>query len=193
MSKTVFTVADPHFTHAGVCKFEKNDGTKLRPWACPLEMDEALVENWNTTIRPQDKVYVLGDITMSRKPSSLEILSRLNGDKVLIGGNHDILSARVYLQYFRDVRAVHVWDKCVLTHVPVHPDSLSRWRFNVHGHLHSNEVMLPGGENIDPRYLCVSMEQPWINFKPIEWTEAMKLAQARMDESGMKHELTFHR
>ena len=43
-----FLVSDTHFGHMGVCKFTRNDGvTKLRPWASPEEMDEAMVKAWN--------------------------------------------------------------------------------------------------------------------------------------------------
>lgn len=177
MSKTTFVVSDPHFSHNGVCVFTKDDGSKLRPWDDPLVMNEALVENWNSVVRQQDRVYVLGDITMPRRPEALEIVSRLNGDKVLIHGNHDLQDTHEYLKHFRSVRGIHVWDKCALTHVPIHPQSVERWRFNVHGHLHSNQIMIDG--HIDPRYLCCSMEQPHMDFRPVEWSELMKIAEER--------------
>jgi len=87
--KETFLVSDTHFTHMGVCKFTRSDGvTKLRPWSTPEEMDEAMVEKWNAVVKPHDKVYHLGDVVMRVK--DLDILNRLNGDKVLIRGNHDI-------------------------------------------------------------------------------------------------------
>ena len=55
MTRTWVT-ADPHFGHAGVCKFLRDDGTKLRPWDNPDEMDEALVENWNRVVGDKDRV-----------------------------------------------------------------------------------------------------------------------------------------
>ena len=80
----VFLVSDTHFGHAGVCHFTRNDGvTKLRPWTDPDEMDEEMVKRWNETVRPNDKVYHLGDVVINRK--ALKIMSRLNGDKVLRG------------------------------------------------------------------------------------------------------------
>ena len=85
----VFLVSDTHFGHLGVCKFTRNDGvTKLRPWDNPDEMDEFMVEAWNERVRPNDKVYHLGDVVINRR--ALSTMSRLNGDKVLIRGNHDI-------------------------------------------------------------------------------------------------------
>ena len=78
----VFLVSDTHFGHAGVCRFTRNDGvTKLRPWDNSDEMDEFMVEAWNERVRPNDKVYHLGDVVINRK--SLGIMRRLNGDKVV--------------------------------------------------------------------------------------------------------------
>ena len=96
----VFLVSDTHFGHAGVCRFMRNDGvTKLRPWDNPEDMDEAMVKLWNERVRPNDKVYHLGDVVMHRR--ALSIMSRLNGDKVLIRGNHDIFKDDDYLNLDR--------------------------------------------------------------------------------------------
>lgn len=164
-----FLTADSHFGHKGVTQFLGPDGvTKLRPWDNTEDMDEALIANWNSVVRPKDKVYHLGDVVINRK--ALKTLARLNGDKVLIKGNHDIFRLEEYTPYFRDIRAFGHFDGFALTHIPIHPDSLSRWKGNAHGHLHSNRVML--GDRIDPRYLCLSVEQT--NFTPISW-EAVKI------------------
>ena len=53
----------------------------------------------------------------------------------------------------------------ILTHIPIHPESLARWGLNVHGHLHANVVKLSLAQIPDPRYFNVSMEQ--INYTPI--------------------------
>jgi len=45
----VFLTSDTHFGHAGVCRFLREDGTKLRPWDNPDEMDEEMVKRWNET------------------------------------------------------------------------------------------------------------------------------------------------
>ena len=96
----VFLYSDPHFGHAGVCKFTRNDGiTKLRPWTDPDEMDEELVRRYNEVVGPKDKCYFLGDVVINRK--ALSTVGRLNGDKVLIRGNHDIFRDDEYRMYFR--------------------------------------------------------------------------------------------
>lgn len=175
-----FLYSDPHFSHAGVCKFLAPNGIdKLRPWDNPDEMDEALVDNYNRVVRPKDKIYMLGDIAINRR--GLKVLSRLNGDKVLIKGNHDIFKLHEYTPYFRDIRGFGTLDGFALTHVPIHPDSLSRWKGNLHGHLHANRVMMPHNEflspRIDPRYLCLSVEH--INFTPISLEDARKMFEAQ--------------
>jgi calcineurin-like phosphoesterase family protein len=166
---SVFLVSDTHFGHAGVCKFTQNDGvTKLRPWTDPDEMDEFMVKAWNETVKPTDKVYHLGDVVINRK--ALGIMRRLNGDKVLIRGNHDIFKDTDYREHFREIRAYHIMNGMILSHIPIHPESLGRFGTNIHGHLHSNRVMQTGFNGkvtdiIDTRYHCVCVEQT--DFKPI--------------------------
>jgi calcineurin-like phosphoesterase family protein len=181
----VFLVSDTHFGHAGVCRFMRNDGvTKLRPWDNPEEMDEAMVKAWNERVRPNDKVYHLGDVVINRR--ALSTLSRLNGDKVLIRGNHDIFRDDEYRRYFRELRAYHVMNGLILSHIPLHPESLGRFGTNIHGHLHSNRVMrdlaLCGRTDvIDTRYHCVCVEQT-PDFAPILFEDVL---QRIKDEGGM--------
>src|SRR5690606_4937366 len=116
---SVYLVSDTHFGHAGVCRFTKADGSKLRPWDDPKLMDEDMVQLWNQTVKPEDKVYHLGDVVINRR--ALQIMHRLNGDKVLIKGNHDIFKLVDYTKYFRDIRAYHIMDNLILSHIPIHP------------------------------------------------------------------------
>jgi calcineurin-like phosphoesterase family protein len=171
---SVFLVSDTHFGHLGVCKFTRNDGTKLRPWDSPEEMDEEMVKRWNETVRPTDKVYHLGDVVINRK--ALSIMHRLNGDKVLIKGNHDIFKLEDYTQHFRDIRGYHVMNNYILSHIPVHPDAKGRFAGNIHGHTHSNNIMMQkhagAALEIDPWYQCVCVEQ--IDFTPILFEEVLK-------------------
>ena len=190
----VFLTSDTHFGHTGVCRFTRNDGvTKLRPWTDPDEMDEEMVKRWNETVRPNDKVYHLGDVVINRK--ALKIMSRLNGDKVLIRGNHDIFPDKEYNTYFRELRAYHVMNGMILSHIPLHEASLGRFGVNIHGHLHSNRVKkargidattgatLYGDEN-DVRYHCVCVEQT--DFTPILFEDVIKRIEAEGGSVGFK-------
>ena len=144
----------------------------MRPWTDVNEMDEAMVERWNAVVKPNDKVYHLGDVFINRKHQFT--LNRLNGDKVLIKGNHDIFSLENYTPYFRDIRAYHVLDRFIMSHVPVHPGQLARFKGNVHGHLHGNLVLDDAGKP-DPRYKSVCVEH--INYTPIEFSEVQQYFQ----------------
>ena len=187
-----FLVSDTHFGHAGVTKFLREDGTKLRPWDSVEEMDEEMVRRWNERVRPNDKVYHLGDVVINRK--ALPILDRLNGDKVLIRGNHDIFKDEDYRPYFRSLRGYHVMNGMILSHIPIHEASLGRFGVNIHGHLHSGRVMLYnenryryGLENtyIDPRYHCVCVEQT--DFAPILFEDVIKRITAEGGTVGFQN------
>lgn len=176
---TTFLISDTHFGHEKTCTvFKREDGSPLRPFASAEEMDEFMIRAWNDRVRPNDKVYHLGDVVINRK--FLHVLGRLNGDKVLIRGNHDIFKLEDYTQYFRDVRGYDVKNGMILSHIPVHPESLGRFGVNIHGHLHANRVKrirgvdVKSGEvlystEIDPRYHCVCVEQT--DFAPISLEE----------------------
>ena len=191
----VFLVSDTHFGHAGVCRFLREDGSKLRPWDDPEEMDEAMVRAWNERVRPNDKVYHLGDVVINRR--SLTTMSRLNGDKVLIRGNHDIFRDHEYRQYFRELRAYHVLNGMILSHIPLHEDSLGRFGTNIHGHLHAGRVKRARGvdaktgrvlysDEIDVRYHNVSVEQ-LPDFAPILFEDALKRITAEGGHVGFKN------
>jgi calcineurin-like phosphoesterase family protein len=186
---SVFLVSDTHFGHAGVCRFTRNDGvTKLRPWDNAEEMDEEMVRRWNERVKPTDKVYHLGDVVINRK--ALKTLSRLNGDKVLIRGNHDIFPDVEYREYFRELRAYHVMNGMILSHIPIHPESLGRFGVNIHGHLHANRVMVPLAmsgvpDRIDKRYHCVCVEQT--DFAPILFEDVIRRIEAEGGVVGFQN------
>ena len=192
----VFLVSDTHFGHAGVCRFMRNDGvTKLRPFDDPAEMDEFMVKAWNERVGKNDKVYHLGDVVINRK--SLGIMRRLNGDKVLIRGNHDIFRDDEYKEHFRELRAYHVMNGMILSHIPLHEASLGRFGVNIHGHLHANRVMKAKGINyptgeivyseteIDPRYHCVCVETT--DFAPILFEDVVKRIAVEGGAVGFKN------
>lgn len=90
LSKVWFT-SDTHFGHENIIKYCN------RPYPGVPEMNTDLLINWNNTVQPDDTVFHLGDVCMGRMDESLQFVSRLNGQKVLILGNHD----RPYLGWFK--------------------------------------------------------------------------------------------
>lgn len=162
-----FYIADTHFGHANILDFKNRDGTPLRLFHCLDEMNEHMVRKWNEVVKPTDQVYHLGDVALHHKFLPI-FMPRLNGRKILIKGNHDTAKLSEYARYFADVRSYDRKDGFVASHVPIHPSSLERWGVNVHGHLHSERVLMSLNATpiIDPRYFCVSVEQ--IDYTPIE-------------------------
>lgn len=165
--QNIFFISDTHFSHEKAITFLNYDGSRMRPFNTWEEADELMIENWNKTIKPQDKVYHLGDVVLSKNKGDL-ILPRLNGTKILIKGNHDLHKPTWYLQYFKDIRACHnlhiTGEKYnfLLTHIPVHPNSKARFIRNLHGHIHGNII-----EDKWYRNCCVDL--PLNNYTPIPY------------------------
>lgn len=132
----ILLISDNHFGHANILTFTRQNGAPVRTFSCVEEMDEHMVERWNSVVRPQDKVYHLGDIVMN-KPG-LSIIGRLNGHKRLIRGNHDLFPLKRYMEYFEEVYATRLIDRMILSHIPIHPESIGKSIANIHGHVHNN-------------------------------------------------------
>jgi len=205
-----FSCADLHFGHKGMVMLTSG-GKPIRPWGTAVgkvkfddldpevqadimrrveEMDEAMVDNWNRVVGPKDKVEVLGDAVIGRQ--QIHTFGRLNGRKRLRMGNHDVFvknNNRDYAQYFEEITAYKVFDDLIMSHIPLHPESVKeRWKANVHGHLHTKRVMMTvptwwGGarEVIDPRYLCVSMEH--IDYTPIPMDEVYRRIEEQQENA----------
>lgn len=176
----IFICSDHHFGHANILTFLDNEGKRVREFSSVEEMDETMVENHNRVVSKSDKVYFLGDVAFNKK--NLATVARLNGEKVLVKGNHDKESISEYLKYFKDVRGSHQFDGMLLTHIPVHVESLGRWPVNVHGHTHTNRVKKFTSTVVDdPRYFCVCVEQ--INYTPISLEALKKESKYRLESS----------
>lgn len=163
-------VSDTHFGHDKAYTFLRPDGALVRaPFANSEEGDNAMVERWNSVVKPKDRIYHLGDVAIPRR--GLKVLERLNGRKVLVRGNHDIFKLSDYAQYFDDVRGCFYHHEFMMSHIPLHPELFEqRFKGNIHGHLHCHNVRLADGE-LDKRYFNACVEQH--NFTPCHWDEAM--------------------
>lgn len=158
MIETYF-ISDTHFGHKNILEYEK----KARPFNTIEEMNEKIIENWNKTIRPQDIIYHLGDFAFGKH--NVTIAKRLNGKKRLVMGNHDTYPSALYLEYFEKLYGCVFWERCVLSHMPIHYNGLgARWKLNIHGHLHSKNIKNIEGQ-IDLNFYNVSCEQN--NLTPI--------------------------
>lgn len=133
----IWFTADHHFEHTRICELAE------RPFASLEEHDAALEAAWNEVVRPGDTVWHLGDFSFQRKKLDVAgLLSRLNGVKHLVRGNHD------HRQVRKAVGWASVQDDLVLTlplpdttpqklylrHDPVRDWAGPAW--HLHGHTH---------------------------------------------------------
>lgn len=110
-------------------------------------MNEALIKNWNSVVSPNDTVYILGDVFFCQPSEAAQILSRLNGKKHLVYGNHDkqIKSNRHVQQYFEvihpDLYEKKIEDHFVtMCHYPMMSWNKSfHGSFQLHGHIHGKQ------------------------------------------------------
>jgi calcineurin-like phosphoesterase family protein len=76
-------IGDTHFNHRNVITYDN------RPFRDVQHMEEEIVGKWNATVRPDDIVYHLGDFAFGPTELQKELYDKLNGNKILIRGNHD--------------------------------------------------------------------------------------------------------
>jgi len=98
---TVWFTSDLHFGHSNII------GYSGRPFADVRGMDRGLVERWNDVVRPDDTIWVLGDLAMGNIADSLALVGELAGHKRLVTGNHD----RCWYGHRRhaDVAKIEMW------------------------------------------------------------------------------------
>jgi calcineurin-like phosphoesterase family protein len=119
--------------------------------------NDTLISRINSKVKKADKLFILGDIVFRRE--NLHYLAQINSRHIhLVLGNHDTeyFNVRDYLPYAEKVSGMERHGKFWLTHAPIHPCEL-RGRGNIHGHVHSNDVLGLDGE-IDRRYVNACVE-----------------------------------
>ena len=134
-----------------------------------------VIENWNKVVKnKKDRVYVLGDFCLEKSAVIREILPKLKGEIILIGGNHDDLPcSREWLRQGIPILGSLSYHHLLFTHIPIHPSQFYPGVVgNVHGHIHlpgdfSGRSYIP--EQIeDPRYYNVNVEFHNYQLVPIE-------------------------
>lgn len=155
MQETYF-ISDTHFFHSKIMQYEN------RPFNTVEEMNELMIANWNKVIKPEYLVFHLGDVALTGFDKSQSVISRLNGHKFLIKGNHDSHSNDYYKRMgFDEVSDYPIIfrDFYMLSHAPLYINHNMPY-VNIHGHLHSNSVN-------NEMFFNVSVEN--INYTPINF------------------------
>jgi calcineurin-like phosphoesterase family protein len=193
----IWLISDLHLFHTNMLR---GRAIGIRPFDTVDEMHEAIITGWNSVVKPVDKVYMLGDLTLSR-PSKKghiggpdgdfqkycnieEVTKHLSGQKRIVLGNHDYWDSMFYHNVgFQKVLAMRVLGDTLLTHIPVHPGQFHRYKGNVHGHTHEvhmvkeitniDDTRVPTVSIVrDTRYLNVCVEP--LNYVPINLEDARK-------------------
>jgi calcineurin-like phosphoesterase family protein len=135
MQQTFFT-SDHHFGHANIITFES------RPFANAEEMTDAMIAKWNAVVGREDKVFHLGDFSFLNQEKTASIVSRLNGYKLLVLGNHDRGRSRSWWLKagFDEVSEYPIIYKefFFLSHEPLYMNRHMPY-VNVHGHIHGQK------------------------------------------------------
>jgi len=148
----IYFVSDTHFNHTNIIKYCN------RPFSNVADMDEALIDNWNSRIKPNDIVYHLGDFMFGKDNSKFDheiaefIFKNLNGIKYLIKGNHESFTLRNYSSEFRGIydyfKLKDNNDEFILFHYPIAEwDKCHRGSIHCFGHVHNGRK--PEGKSLD--------------------------------------------
>jgi len=173
--KNIWLISDTHFFHSNILKFTDDNGELIRGklFDTVEQMNECMLDNWNSVVKPGDIVYHLGDVMMGNKEEFKKYWKQLNGSKRLIVGNHDDIKWMAQNELFTKILMWRMFTEfgLLLSHVPIHESGLRRGSptdetapmlLNIHGHIHQNP-------SPTEHHRCVCVEQ--INYTPINIEE----------------------
>lgn len=168
----IYFISDTHFNHENIIKYCN------RPFNNSIDMNEAIINNYNSTIKDDDTVYHLGDFAFGSKEELINLRSRLKGNVYLIRGNHDMKGSMFYesVGFNVLVNAPIRLDehKLILSHRPLSDNQIPQGYINVHGHIHNKLLNdeYPSNEYSKSKHFNVSVDAN--NFKPVS-LERVKL------------------
>lgn len=139
----IWIISDTHFGHENIIKYAS------RPFKNALEMDQALIANWNRLVGPDDLVYHLGDFAFGPVDQQKALVKQLNGKILLIRGNHDRKCNGLIKLGFAGVLdegilKYHHWT----VHLTHHKRPTVENVINLHGHTHLKERFSKGSVNM---------------------------------------------
>ena len=132
----IYYIADNHFGDERIRQLAR------RPFPSVKDMDDTMIYLWNQRVSKKDKVYIVGDFAVDSQ-TAVKTLKELNGEKILILGNHDSVFDEKTLCYF-DLTATicTIRDEnhsVTLCHYPLLSYENSIYGgYHVFGHIHNN-------------------------------------------------------
>lgn len=78
----IWLTSDTHFSHDVEFLYEPRGFTNVK------DMNIAIVENWNSVVKPDDEVWHLGDMALGDIDDACKYINQLNGTIHWIQGNH---------------------------------------------------------------------------------------------------------
>ena len=145
--RNLWLSADSHFSHSLFVRH------KLRPFDSLHEMNKHLIDAWNSVVRKTDLVVHLGDFSWNDPEP---FIKRLNGDILLVFGNHDHKARKKPELFFRtcdllDLKITDMNEKkyhICCCHYAMRTWNKSHWgSFHTHGHSHGS--LPPIGKQLD--------------------------------------------
>lgn len=139
-----YYISDTHFGHDNILRFDN------RPFVNTDDMEREIVRRWNSRVKATDTVYIIGDFCWRLEKEWIRILDLLNGQKVLIQGNHDIKNPSAALVkrflYIRDTHTIKDGEyKIYMQHNPclfyTHSGDQKMWHFCGHTHNRTAEEL----------------------------------------------------
>lgn len=160
---TVWITSDIHFNHRNILSYCPHRGGPEVSDANVFAMNEMIIRNWNELVKPIDAVIILGDVAMGQIDHAPECIRRLNGNMMLIKGNHDATLVKridrgdlgfgglflggVYSYYEMSYKTEDTHRKVLLnmSHYPFHSwNGMSKGTMMLHGHLHGTPHGIKG-------------------------------------------------
>lgn len=194
-----------HFQHSNIIRYcnrpflKKNDLDSEGKWISfditkqrTDEMDEVMIKNWNSIVKPQDTVFILGDFMLSTSQARLErgdgglkkasyYRDILNGNKILIQGNHD--SDKSYKTCIRSIKIRLGGYVINLVHSPMHLSY--NVPINIHAHVH-NAWSIKRCYEGKKSTVAINVSADVTNFTPQTIEEIIKRYQRFLKEEKIK-------
>lgn len=175
-----FFLADWHYGHANIIAYDN------RPFRSLEEMNAVLVDRWNHAVGKGDLVYILGDMFWCKSSEAIPVLQSLNGQKILIRGNHDRVNDTAFRGEFAKITDYAEVDadnrKIVLCHYPIpcFKNHLRPGWSHLYGHVHSSyeyNITENSRRQIEDLYekpcrmYNVGVMMPWMDYMPRTYDE----------------------